>query len=227
MFATCRLSIIIPVLNEQETIATGLALLCKLDGLEVIVVDGGSCDHTVDIARAYTDKVFESGHAGRAVQMNLGASKATGEILLFLHADTRLPARFDTVIFSALQTSRRDWGRFDVQLSGRHRMFRLIEFMINWRSKLSGIATGDQAIFVKKSVFEKLGGFVEIPLMEDISLSNSLKKNSRPVCLAQKVLTSSRRWEQKGIWKTIVLMWRLRLAFFLGVSPHKLVRKYY
>jgi rSAM/selenodomain-associated transferase 2 len=221
-----KFSIIIPILNEEANIATVLASLQSLrqQDHEVIIVDGGSSDDTVDIARDGADIIIRSDR-GRARQMNAGANLASGDVLLFLHADTRLPENAVELIRQALINKR--WGRFDVRLSGTHPLFRLIEFMMNWRSRISGIATGDQAMFIEKKLFAETGGFAETPLMEDIALSKILKHYSRPACIGVPVLTSSRRWEEYGILKTIVLMWRLRLAYFFGVSPEQLVRRYH
>ena len=159
--------------------------------------------------------------------MNAGARGASGDTLLFLHADTWLPAEFDRLILEALGNGQRSWGRFDVRFSGRHRLLRVIAAMMNLRSRLSGIATGDQGIFVARTVFDSAGGFPEIPLMEDIALTRRLKRLSPPVCLREKVVTSSRRWERKGILRTVLLMWGLRLGYALGVSPERLHRIYY
>lgn len=221
------LSIIIPVLNEASNIGATLSEIAEKSDAEIIVVDGGSVDNTVELARQFPCKLLSATSSGRAAQMNLGAKHATGSILLFLHADTILPDHFSQTIDSALDSDEKVWGRFDVSLSGKKPVFRLIAFMMNMRSRLTGIATGDQAIFVKRKTFLSVGGFEEIPLMEDIALSQRLKKMSQPVCLKEKVKTSSRRWEKNGVWKTIFLMWQLRLAYFFGVSPAALVKKYY
>ncbi len=221
-----RLSIILPTLNEAHGIVPCLQPLQALRtrGHEIILADGGSRDATVTLAEPWVDKVIHSGR-GRAVQMNAGARAAQGDVLLFLHADTRLPADADALILNALQA--RGWGRFDVRLSGAQPLLRVVATLMNWRSRLTGIATGDQAIFVRRALFEKVGGFPEIPLMEDIALARALKKCGPPLCLKQRVLTSSRRWEQQGILRTIFLMWRLRLAYALGADPAQLVKRYY
>ena len=222
-----RISIIIPVLNEVQTIAGCLDRLqtYRAQGHEVIVVDGGSRDGTAETARPLADHVRVS-PAGRARQMNHGAQAAQGDVLLFLHADTQLPDAACDVIISALQEAAR-WGRFDVRLSGSAAGFRLIESMMNRRSRMTRIATGDQAMFVTKDLFHVVGGFDDIPLMEDIALSRRLKKLAPAACLRQRVVTSSRRWEENGILKTVLLMWRLRLSYWLGADPARLVSQYY
>lgn len=224
--AAYNVSVIVPVLNESEQLESLARRLRILQGefvKEIIIVDGGSNDGTAQsLAEEFT--VIES-PKGRAKQMNAGAAQATGTWLFFLHADTILSHHHITRALSEATLSK--WGRFNVRLSGEHPAFRVIEYMINLRSKLSGIATGDQCIFVRRSLFEKLNGFADIPLMEDIELCKRLKKISRPTCIEDAVVTSSRKWEQEGIIKTIFLMWRLRFAFWLGVSPEKLVNKYY
>ena len=221
------LSIIIPALNEAEQIAATLDSLRPLRrrGVEVIVVDGGSSDATVTTAQNAADRVI-SAERGRALQMNAGAAAARGEILCFLHADTRLPENADGLIIDGLARARRSWGRFDVWIEGRHPMLKVIATLMNWRSRLSGIATGDQALFITRSLFEAAGRFPEIPLMEDIALSRQLKVYSRPLCIAHRLTTSGRRWEQHGLWRTVLLMWRLRLAYWLGADPRELATRY-
>lgn len=223
-----KLSIIIPVLNEAAAIKACLIPLAPLrrSGCEIIVVDGGSEDATGAIAKPLADKVITS-LPGRGRQMNAGARRAKGEVFLFLHADTRLPHGADDLIRGSLIQTGRCWGRFDVRLSGRQPLLRVIERFMNGRSRLTGIATGDQAIFIRREVFERLGGFPDIPLMEDIALSKMLKTQSRPLCLSTPVITSSRRWEQNGLLATVLLMWWLRLRFFLGADPSRLARLYY
>ncbi|MCI0733785.1 MAG: TIGR04283 family arsenosugar biosynthesis glycosyltransferase [Methylococcaceae bacterium] len=220
------LSIIVPALNEAAAIGSTLAGLRNLDsdGLEIIVVDGGSADRTAEIARRYADQVLIESR-GRAIQMNRGAEQARGTYLLFLHADTRVPPDAFEVLCRCL---RRNcvWGRFDIRLSGPNAPFRVVEFCINLRSRLTGIATGDQGIFVKRTIFQTLGGFPEIPIMEDIALSKILKNIAAPVCLRQALTTSSRRWEQDGMLRTILLMWSLRLFYFFGTDPQELARWY-
>ena len=224
-----RLSIIIPVLNEQTVIVETLQRLQTLRkaGHELIIVDAGSTDNTKKLAAPLADYVLQK-KRGRARQMNAGAKLANNEILLFLHADTHLPADAELLIINGLAKSGRQWGRFDVRLSGQAKLLRLVERLMNWRSCLTGIATGDQAIFIQKSLYNKVQGFPEIPLMEDISLSKKLKRISPPLCIRKKpVITSSRRWEENGIIRTILLMWSLRLAYALRVSPETLKKHYH
>ncbi len=220
------LSIIIPVLNEAASIRSHLEQLQTLrsQGTEVILVDGGSIDGTTEQAQALADKITESA-CGRALQMNVGASISAGEVLLFLHADTRLPKSAFENIYNAIAT-KGIWGRFDVRIDGTHPVLRVVERMMNWRSRVTGIATGDQAIFVRRDVFEQLGGYPEQPLMEDIALTTALKSIASPVCLREYVITSGRRWDKQGMFRTIFLMWRLRSAYFFGADPFKLAIRY-
>jgi rSAM/selenodomain-associated transferase 2 len=222
-----RLSIIVPALDEEAGIEPALRALSALRarGAEVIVVDGGSRDRTVALAQPLCDRLV-TGPRGRAAQMNAGAGAAHGDVLLFLHADTRLPADADRLVLEGLARSGRPWGRHDARIDGRHPLFPLIAAMMNLRSRLTGIATGDQAIFVAKTAFAAIGGFPDIALMEDIVLSRRLKRLGRPLCLTARVSTSARRWEKHGIVRTILTMWRLRLAFFLGAEPAKLAASY-
>ena len=221
-------SIIIPTLNEADQIEITLASLQPLRALghQVIVVDGGSVDATVDLCQEQVDEMVH-GPCGRACQMNAGAAVATGDWLLFLHADTRLPDQIADILSSQIDPSHQAWGRFDIRLSGGHWLLRVVENMMTWRSRFSGIATGDQAIFVQRNAFENLGGFSKLPLMEDVVLSKRLKQVSRPLCINAPVVSSSRRWEQQGIIKTILLMWECRLLFWLGVPVSKLHKRYY
>lgn len=223
------LSIIVPALNEAESIERTLrsarASVSAADlPVELIMVDGGSTDHTVSLAKSLADQVIESSR-GRAQQMNAGAAIAQGDYLLFLHADTTLPidvGRQLAVVFAGKSV----WGRFDVRISGKSLMLRVIAFMMNARSRFTGIATGDQAIFVRRDVFEAIGGFADQPLMEDIELSKQLIGHARPVCLKGPVQTSGRRWESRGVWRTIALMWRLRWRYWRGESAEQLAREY-
>lgn len=221
------LSVVVPTLNEADGVRATLVSLQPLRerGHEVILSDGGSTDDTVSVARPWVDEVVV-GPAGRARQMNAGAAQARGEVLLFLHADTLVPPGADTFIAEGLRRSGRRWGRFDLRLSSRHWALRVLERTISWRSRLTGIATGDQAIFVERALFESEGGFEDIPLMEDVRLTASLRSTGRPLCLREKVVTSSRRWEERGITRTILLMWRLRLEHALGADPGRLHRIY-
>ncbi|TMK04751.1 MAG: glycosyltransferase [Alphaproteobacteria bacterium] len=222
-----KLSIIMPVLNEGEGIAAALDALADMRarGTEVVVVDGGSGDATVERARLHADQIVFAPR-GRARQMNAGAEKASGDVLLFLHADTRLPADADYVVLNGLERSGCVWGRFDVNIEGRSPLLSIVGLLMSLRSRLSGIATGDQAIFVRRAAFHAVGGFPAIPLMEDIALCRQLKNVSKPLRLRECVITSGRRWEKNGILKTIGLMWGLRLAYFFGADPKKLAQRY-
>lgn len=182
----------------------------------MIVVDGGSEDGTAALAAGLCDRVVVAPR-GRAAQMNAGARQAGGDVLVFLHADTRLPSNADELVQGCL------WGRFDVQIEGRHRLLKVVAWSMNLRSRLTGIATGDQAIFVRRQAFR---GFPEIPLMEDVAFSKAMRRVARPACLRDKVTTSGRRWESRGVVRTILLMWYLRLLFFFGTSVEDLARRY-
>jgi rSAM/selenodomain-associated transferase 2 len=221
------LSIVIPVLNEARDIVTALEALRPLRacGVEIIVVDGGSIDGTVALAQPHADFVIASAR-GRAAQMNAGAGVARGEVLLFLHADTRLPPDADQLVLDGLAQSGRAWGRFDVMIEGEHPLLRLVAGAMNLRSRVTGITTGDQAMFVTRVALDAAGGFPDIALMEDITLARKLKRISPPLCLRARVTTSGRRWEERGVVRTMVLMWRLRLAYFLGADPEDLARRY-
>ncbi|MCU7883096.1 MAG: TIGR04283 family arsenosugar biosynthesis glycosyltransferase [Candidatus Thiodiazotropha sp. (ex Lucinoma annulata)] len=221
-----RLSIIIPCLNEGELLKQCLLELQPLrsEGHELILVDGGSDKPSISQLDAYLDH-FVKTTPGRAHQMNQGAAKATGDILWFLHADSQIGTGLEKNIIHAASKGP-VWGRFDVRLSGAHPMLRIVEWMMNRRSCLSGLATGDQAIFIHRDFFSKVGGFPLQPLMEDIEISRRLKRIATPICLQEKIVTSSRRWESKGIVRTILLMWMLRLGYWLGVSPDSLAKHY-
>ena len=222
-----RLSIVIPVLNEAAGVADTLAPLQTLrgEGHEVILSDGGSEDSTRDLAMALCDRVIIAPR-GRALQMNAGARDAVGDILLFLHADTRLPEGASKLIIDGLADSGKKWGRFDVVIDGKPKMLCVIAFMMNLRSRLTGIATGDQAIFARAEAFRAVGGFPDQRLMEDIAFSTKMKGMGSPLCLREKVVTSGRRWEKNGVWRTIFLMWRLRAAYFFGADPEELAVRY-
>ncbi|MGH8789636.1 MAG: TIGR04283 family arsenosugar biosynthesis glycosyltransferase [Cupriavidus necator] len=222
-----RLSIVIPTWNEAGHIEGALAALQPLrrQGVEIIVVDAASADGTAGRAGPLADRVIVTAR-GRARQMNAGAAAAHGELLLFLHADTHLPTQADLVVCAAIQEGQRVWGRFDVHIAGRLRLLPVIAASINLRSRLTGIATGDQAMFARREAFFAVGGFPDLPLMEDIVLSSRLKRLGPPACLRERVITSGRRWEQRGPWRTILLMWWLRLQFFFGRSAIALARHY-
>ncbi len=223
-----RLSIVIPALNEANNIAVTLAPLqvMRSRGVEVLLIDGGSADATTQIAAPLVDRVIRA-NKGRAAQMNTGAVVATGDTLLFLHADSILPADADQLIFNGLQSTSRAWGRFDVTIKGAHYVLPVIAWFMNHRSRLTAIATGDQGLFMTVDAFKSAGGFANIPLMEDVAMCATLKKIGAPICLTPKIITSGRRWEEHGVWRTILLMWRIRLAFFLGADPAQLHRAYY
>lgn len=222
-----KLSVIIPALNEAGTLEHTLAPLQPWrKELEIIVVDGGSTDATRDVAEPLADQVLVA-PLGRARQMNCGADAAHGSAFLFLHADTLLPLGFMPLIRQALADETHLWGRFDLSFAPRNRRMDLVAWMINRRSRLTNVCTGDQAIFVRAQVFRDFGGFTDIPLMEDIEFSRRLRYLTPPACVEAKVVTSSRRWMEKGVFRTITLMWWLRLLYWLGVSPERLVRIYY
>lgn len=216
------MAVIVPLLNEIKALPILLAALCRLEANELLLVDGGSCDGSVEWLADQQRGQFKllNSKGGRAAQMNKGASVASSDVLLFLHADTTLPEQ----ALSEIGHGR--WGRFDIDFHDKHRAnsltLSLVEFMINARSRLSGIATGDQAIFVERTLFEQIGGFEPIAIMEDVALCKRLKTIERPFCSKLKVRTSARRWQRKGVWKTIFLMWALRFAYFVGVSPQRL-----
>ncbi len=233
-----QISIILPVFNEalhlQESIEA-LVSVCSSQH-QLIIVDGGSEDATLEIADSalrHAEPTLEflliQAEKGRAVQMNAGAARATGDVLLFLHADTHLPADAIQVLQNLYAKQAQGspfWGRFDVRLSGHNKAFRVIETFINLRSRLTSVATGDQAIFIDSKLFQKTGGYPDIALMEDIAISKRLRNIVAPVCLKARVLTSSRRWESRGILSTVLLMWKLRFLYLLGVSPARLVKMY-
>lgn len=233
-----KLSIIIPLLNEVDNLPNLIAHINALSPApqQVIVVDGGSTDGSMTAAynllkalpkatQLSIDWQIIESTAGRACQMNAGAKRATGDVFLFLHADTRLPTDAIDDIQRAMTTY--DWGRFNVRLDSHHPLLKVVGIMINKRSRLVSIATGDQAIFIKKSLFERLGGYSDQPLMEDVELCKRLKPISRPACLKSTVTTSARRWQQNGYFRTIFLMWHLRFDYWRGVSPDSLKQRYY
>jgi rSAM/selenodomain-associated transferase 2 len=217
-----RLSVIIPTLNEAGLIVSALEALAPLRsrGHEVIVADGGSTDGTTRLAESLCDRLV-SAPRGRALQMNAGARAAAGDALLFLHADTRLPDRAEAMILASLE--KHLWGRFDVEIEGRSRLLKVVGAAMNLRSRLTAIATGDQAIFVRRAAFP---GFPEIALMEDVAFCKRMKRLGVPACRREKVRTSGRRWESRGVLRTILLMWRIRLLYFLGVPAERLARRY-
>lgn len=219
------LCIVVPVLDEAERLGDDLRALQPLRnrGASVVVVDGGSNDGSVSIARSQADLVVTAPR-GRAAQMNAGAAACSSRVLLFLHADTRLPDDADAVVRRA--TADHAWGRFDVRIDSPRLLLRIVGLAMNWRSRVTGIATGDQALFVRREVFDAAGGFPNVALMEDVALSRRLKRFGSPACLRERVTTSARRWERHGPWRTIWLMWRLRAAYALGADPARLAILY-
>jgi rSAM/selenodomain-associated transferase 2 len=220
-----NISVVVPTLNEEPQIADTLASARAAGVCEIIVVDGASTDGTRDVAARHADRVLAAPR-GRAMQMNAGAAAARGDVLLFLHADTRLPTGFDAAVLAALTDPAVVGGRFDVSLVPSTPLLAFIAALMNLRSRLSRIATGDQAIFVRRTVFGTLGGFEAVPLMEDVAFSRALKRRGRIACLRLRVETSSRRWLEDGPVRTVLLMWWLRLLYFCGVSPQRLRRHY-
>lgn len=221
-----RASIVIPVLNEAAEIKDSLLSLQHLRerDFEIILVDGGSKDNTVQLATGLCDQII-TGHTGRARQMNIGAEHVRGDIIFFLHIDTRLPRELPALL-PQITSVALNWGRFDIQFSTTHKLFKVIAAMMNLRSRYTGVATGDQVIFISKALYQQVGGFPDIPLMEDIAMSKKLRAIRPPLCLRERVSTSSRRWEQYGIIKTIIKMCWLRLCYFIGISPTTLARQY-
>jgi rSAM/selenodomain-associated transferase 2 len=219
-----NLSIVMPVVNEAANLEAALKALLKFRarGVEIVVVDGHSSDGTADLAHGYADRVVRAAR-GRAVQMNAGAAIASGDVLLFLHADTQLPANADRLVLDGLAQTGRIWGRFNVRFD---KGLRLVAWAMNLRSRLTGIATGDQAMFVTRAAFEQAGQFPAIALMEDIALSAKLKRLGPPLCLNARVTTSGQRWRKHGTLRTVLLMWSLRLRYYLGADPAKLARAY-
>jgi len=222
-----KLSVIVPMLNEAQALASLLEQLERVarQGAEVILADGGSEDGSPSIAERAGFTVVHSAR-GRARQMNAAAAHATGDVLLFLHADSQLPDEAGRHIAQSLSSGTHCWGRFDVRISGRPTLLRLVSCLMNVRSRITGIATGDQAMFVMRSAFDAVGGFPDQPLMEDIELSKRLLRRSRPACIARRVVTSGRRWERDCVWHTILLMWRLRWDYWRGVPAQQLAKVY-
>jgi rSAM/selenodomain-associated transferase 2 len=222
-----RISIIVPTLNEAANIEAALARLQPLRGRghELVVADGGSRDGTPELARPFADRVVTAPR-GRARQMNAGAQAARGEVLLFLHADTQLPMDADRLILEGLERTGMAWGRFDVRIDGHHALLKVVAWFMNHRSRLTAVCTGDQSIFVRRDVFARAGGYPPIELMEDVALSKLLRRQSRPLRIVDAVLTSARRWETRGVLRTVALMWWLRLRYFFGASPAHLLRLY-
>ena len=224
-----QLSVIVICLNEGAAITRTLAPMdaWRARGVEVIVVDGTSEDDTVEQAYQHANRVLVVS-AGRARQLNAGAAVAKGQNLLFLHADTIAPNDADQIICSSIRQADNPmtWGRFNVRIEGQSQWLAVIAFMMNWRSRITGIATGDQGIFMTRAAFDAVGGFADQPLMEDIEISQRLRRLSRPICLSQKVTTSGRRWETRGVWRTIMLMWSLRWRYWRGESAASLAKDY-
>jgi rSAM/selenodomain-associated transferase 2 len=220
-----RISVIVPVFNEEKNIAVTLEELQRLKPDEMILVDGGSSDATREICQRFGVELYLS-RPGRAAQMNFGAQRARGDVLLFLHADTRLPLSAFDEIRTALRDRKVLGGRFDLQLNNPRPLLKLIGFMISLRSRLSKVGTGDQAIFVRREIFQELGGYPDIPLMEDVAFSRALKRRGSVACLRSRVVSSARRWEVDGIWRTVLKMWTLKALYLLGISPVRLKRYY-
>ena len=222
-----RLSVIVPALNEAAAIGDTLTALqpMRTRGHEVIVVDGGSGDATADIARPLADRVLHAA-CGRASQLQAGADAAQGDIFWFLHADTGVPPDADSLIIGAMEDGNREWGRFDIGFTSGGLRMRLVAAGMNLRSRLSGIATGDQGIFVSRALFDRIDGYPDIALMEDIALSRRLRRETRPACLRNCLCTSPRRWQANGYLRTVLLMWTLRLGYFLGIPPSTLAKYY-
>jgi rSAM/selenodomain-associated transferase 2 len=218
---TARISIIIPVLNEARNIKQAVASTQPSTNVEVIVVDGGSNDGTVEIAESLGVKLI-SAPRGRAAQMNAGALAASGEILLFLHADSRLSAGFDIIVRTALQQPGVVAGAFAVRIDAQLWSLRLVEWGVNWRSRFLQMPYGDQAIFLTKEIFHKIGKFPEIPIMEDFELIRRLRRTGEITIINVPVLTSARRWLKNGVFKTTLTNQIIIVAYLLGVSPKRI-----
>jgi rSAM/selenodomain-associated transferase 2 len=221
------ISIIVPCLNEAAGISDALQALAPLraSGVEVIVVDGGSSDNTAALAQPLADRVIGAPR-GRALQMNAGAQAARGDLLLFLHADCRLPDHADALIVDGMRRARKTWGRFDVSLAGSHAMLGVVGALMNWRSRWTGVCTGDQGLFVTRTLFEAAGRFPPIPLMEDVAFTKTLKRYGAPLNLKHRMTVSGRRWEKHGVVRTMLLMWRLRWQYWRGADPRELAQHY-
>lgn len=220
------ISIVVPVLNEAQNIKKSLLDLQKQSNTEIIIVDGGSQDKTVEIVQKLGIKLICSPRAGRAQQMNLGAAVATGNILLFLHADTQLPPGYQEMVKEALSQPKTIAGAFQLAIDGPQRSLRLVETMVNWRSRFLSLPYGDQAIFLKASTFQKIGGFSNIPIMEDFELIQRLKRQGKITIVPTSVITSSRRWHKLGIFQTTLINQLIVIGYYLGVPPVQLARWY-
>ena len=225
---TPLISVIVPVLNDETSLTATLRewQSRRSEQIELVIVDGGSVDQSKTIAAPLADRVLST-TPGRAHQMNVGAGEATGNYLLFLHADTDVSASAFSALSHIAASHPGRWGFFHVRLNSGRAVFRLIETLMNWRARVTSVATGDQCLFVARNLFEREGGYKEIPLMEDVEVCKRLRKHGTPVIIKQRVSTSARRWEKHGVISTILLMWRLRLAYFMGASPKKLHQQYY
>jgi len=226
--SSAKVSIIIPALNDAGELKRLLPELqdFRTEGHEVIVVDGGSIDGTLSVARPLSDRLLMTG-AGRGRQMNLGVENARHDLVLFLHADSQFPGNGIHEILRVMNEGDHHWGRFDISLDGKAGIYRLIALLMNIRSRITKVATGDQGIFVRKSLFLSVGGYEDIPLMEDVAISKTLREHSSPYCLDSRIITSARRWQQNGVLATIIQMWVLRLAYYLGADPAALAQQYY